>query len=330
MTYPPCFFQIVPINSSSHHYILAFGKNYRISKSLYLFLITIKDQRNVNKAITTLLGWVGNKSKACNFIFSTIPKVIYNYYEPFLGSDSVLLHLLQQQLKGNITILNDVVVSDFNGDLINFFKALQQTPAKLYVVFINSFVLPYNSLEGGEARKVFYYEVRAAFNFSLGSSSLKQAARFLFLNKISYGGLFRVNSKGFYNVPFGHKVKPTFPDLSLLTSVSGLINKVCFLYQKFNPQMKLQKGDFIYLDLPYVKSTKRSFVNYVPSGFSIDDSSFLLTFCENLTEKGCFFTLSNSTEVASFDKDYKTIQYKSKTFKGNLDHLLITNSAKEP
>ena len=80
----------------------------------------------------------------------------------------------------------------------------------------------------------------------------------------------------------------------------------------------------------YVKATKRSFVNYVPSGFSIDDSSFLLTFCENLTEKGCFFTLSNSTEVAAFAKDYKTIQYKSKTFKGNLDHLLITNSAKEP
>jgi DNA adenine methylase len=278
--------------------------------------------------IITPLSWVGNKSKACDHIGSTIPNVILNYYEPFLGSGSVLLYVLQQQLKGNITILNNVVVSDFNGELINFFKVLQQYPVALYNVFNNSFVLPYNSLESNEAKKSFYYGVRSDFNSCLGSFSIKQAARFLFLNKTSYGGLFRVNSKGLYNVPFGNRVKPAFPGLCLLMSVSKLINKVCFSHQKFNPQMKLYKGDFIYLDPPYVKVTKKSFVNYASCGFSDVDSLSLLNFCKTLTEKKCFFTLSNSNtlEVAAFAKDYKTVKYSSKSFKGNLEQLLITNS----
>jgi site-specific DNA-adenine methylase len=66
-----------------------------------------------------------------------MPKVISNYYEPFLGSGSVLFYVLQQQLNGNVTIRNNIVVSDFNGDLINFFKKLQQTPMGLYVIFDN-------------------------------------------------------------------------------------------------------------------------------------------------------------------------------------------------
>jgi len=321
----PDFLQIVPTNSSSHRYIISSGKKYRVSKALSLYLTAMKKQRNVNKAIVNPLGWVGNKSKACNSIFTTIPKVISNYYEPFLGSGSVLLHVLRQQFKGNITILNNIIVSDFNEELINFFKALQKTPVELYDIFTKNFVLPYNSFESVEARKSFYYEVRSAFNASLGSSSLNQAARFLFLNKTSYGGLFRVNAKGYYNVPFGHKVKPTFPELNLLIDVSKLIKKVCFLHQKFDPHMKLQKGDFIYLDPPYLKVTKKSFVNYVSSGFSNDDSVLLLNFCKKLTEQGCFFTLSNSTEMATFVKDYNTTQYNSKSLKGHLNQLLISN-----
>jgi len=283
------------------------------------------DTYNIEKTITTPLSWVGNKSKVCSHIFSTIPKVISNYYEPFLGSGSVLLYVLQQQLNNNITIRNKIVASDFNEDLINFFRVLQQTPLELYTIFANRFVLPFNNLERNKAKKGFYYEVRSDFNLSLGDPSVKQAARFLFLNKISYGSLFRVNSKGFYNVPFGYRVKPALPDQSLLMNASKLIDKVCFLHQKFDPMMNLQRDDFIYLDPPYLKVTDSNFVNYVSSGFSKEDSLLLLSFCEKLTEKGCFFTLSNSIEVAQFAENYKTIQYCSKSIKGNLEQLLITN-----
>jgi len=254
-----------------------------------------------------------------------MPKSINNYYEPFLGSGSVLFYVLQQKLNGAITIRDNIIVSDFNGDLINFFKKLQQTPAGLYTIFANEFVIPFNSLENIEAKKSFYYEVRAAFNLNLGDPSVKQAARFLFLNKTSYGSLFRVNSRGFYNVPFGYRAKPAFPNLGLLMNASKLIDTVCFLHQKFDPMMNLQIGDFIYLDPPYIKVTDSSFVNYLSSGFSNDDSLLLLTFCEKLTEKGCFFTLSNSIEISPFVENYKTIKYCSKSIKGNLEQLLITN-----
>ncbi len=268
---------------------------------------------------------MGNKSRVCGLIFSTIPKVISNYYEPFLGSGSVLFYVLRQQLKNNITIRNNIIVSDLNEELINFFKALQQTPMALYTIFVKKFVLPYNGLENIKAKKSFYYEVRSAFNLSLGDPSVEQAARFLFLNKTSYGSLFRVNSVGFYNVPFGYRIKPAFPNLSSLMNASKLIERVYFVHKRFDPMMNLQTGDFVYLDPPYIKVTNSSFVNYVSSGFSNEDSLFLLGFCEKLVEKGCFFTLSNSIEIAPFTQNYKTIKYCSKSIKGNLEQLLITN-----
>ena len=89
-------------------------------------------------------------------------------------------------------------MSDFNKDLINFFIVLQQTPIELCSIFTNSFVSLYNNLENDEAKKKFYYDVRSDFNLNLGVFNLEQSARFLFLNKTSFGGLFRVNSKGFF------------------------------------------------------------------------------------------------------------------------------------
>ena len=121
-----------------------------------------------------------------------------NYYEPFLGSGSILLHVLQQQSEGKITIKSNIFASDFNKDLINFFIVLQQTPIELCSIFTNSFVSLYNNLENDEAKKKFYYDVRSDFNLNLGVFNLEQSARFLFLNKTSFGGLFRVNSKGFF------------------------------------------------------------------------------------------------------------------------------------
>lgn len=178
-----------------------------------------KQCNKINEIITTPLTWVGNKSKVCNSIFATLPNSIVNYYEPFLGSGSVLLHVLQQQSEGKITIKSNIFASDFNKDLINFFIVLQQTPTSLCSIFTNSFVSLYNNLENDEAKKKFYYDVRSDFNLNLGVFNLEQSARFLFLNKTSFGGLFRVNSKGFFNVPFGHRKKPKFPKESLLLEV---------------------------------------------------------------------------------------------------------------
>jgi DNA adenine methylase len=236
---------------------------------------------------------------------------------------------LQQQYEGKIIIKNNVFASDFNKDLINFFKVLQRTPVELYYTFTNNFVSPYNK-KNSESKKNFYYDVKDDFNSNLGASNTEQSARFLFLNKTSFCGLFRVNSKGFFNVPFGYKVKLKPPRESLLLKTSELIKDVYFSHQKFNHQITPQKGDFFYLDPPYAKVKKTSFVNYSSDGFSSNDCLLLVEFCRKLENQGCFFTLSNSVELSAFGKNYKTLQYGSNSLKGRrLNQLLITNTNKQ-
>jgi DNA adenine methylase len=271
------YFQLVPTVSLSHFNVLFLGKKYRVSSSLYSFFISTLSSVNtvpekLIKTVVSPLTWVGNKSKNCESIFATIPNSITNYHEPFLGSAAVLFHVLQEQIKGNLKIKNAINVSDLNEDLINFFKIIQQAPEELYYIFMKKLVLQYDSLESDDDKSRFFYDVRANFNSNLGTLSTTQSARFLFLNKTCYGGLFRTNSSGLFNVPFGHRKNPKFLTKSSLLSINGIIKNVYFSHRTFNPQLtNYEEGDFFYFDPPYVKMTKLSFVNYLPSGFSDDD-----------------------------------------------------------
>lgn len=253
-----------------------------------------------------------------------------NYHEPFLGSGGVLFNVLHEQMKGTLQIKNSVYASDFNEDLINFFKTVQLMPAEFYSTFIKNFVLPYSSLKNDVDKSKFFYSVRADFNSNLGSLSVLQPARFLFLNKTCYAGLFRTNSAGRFNVPFGYRKNLKFLRESSLLNISKLIRKVHFSHKNFNPQtVNYEEGDFFYFDPPYVKTTETSFVNYLPSGFS--DTSFfeLLDFCKKLDDRSCFFILSNSVspKVIDFAKNYKTLRYSTNSLKGyTMNQLLITNS----
>ena len=283
-----------------------------------------------NKIIVSPLTWVGSKSKTSQSIIATIPNSITNYHQPFLGSAAVLFHVLREQFRGNLQIKNDIYVSDFNEDLINFFKTIQLTPAKFYSTFVKNFALPYNSLKNDVDKSNFFYLVISDFNSNLGSPGVTQSARFLFLNKACYGGLFRTNSAGRFNVPFGHRKNLKFlAELSLL-NISELIRKVHFSHKIFNPQMiNYEEGDFFYFDPSYVKMTETSFVNYLPGGFSDTGFFELLDFCKKVDDCGCFFTLSNSTnpKVINFAKNYKILQYSTNSLKGyTMNQLLITNS----
>jgi DNA adenine methylase len=122
-----------------------------------------------------------------------------------------------------------------------------------------------------------------------------QAAKFLFLNRTCYAGLFRTNSAGFFNIPFGFRKKPKFSTEQSLSNISTFIKNVNFSQKAFNPQtLNYEEGDFFYIDPPYVKVKKTSFVNYLPDGFSNNDFFNLSKFCKELDERGCFFALSNS------------------------------------
>lgn len=199
-----------------------------------------------------------------------------------------------------------------------------------YSIFIKNLVLRYNNLTNDDDKSNFFYDVRANFNLNLGSPSPIQSARFLFLNKTCYGGLFRSNSAGLFNVPFGNRKNPNFITEASLLRIHELIKDVHFSHEHFNQQIKeYEKGDFFYLDPPYEKLIKTSFVNYLPGGFSDDDFLELLNFCQKLNSHGCFFTLSNSTspKILNFAKNYKTVQYNTNSLRGSsMSQLLITNS----
>lgn len=232
--------------------------------------------------------------------------------------------------KGNLLIKNGVYVSDFNEDLINFFKIIQEAPVGFYSTFLNMFVLPYRSLENSDAQANFFYDVRANFNHNSGAFNTLQSARFFFLNKTCYGGLFRMNSSGFFNVPFGRRKNLSFLTEASLLEISKLIKNVNFSHESFSHNTEeYEKGDFFYFDPPYVKTTKTSYVNYLSSSFLDDDFFLLSNFCKKLDRSGCFFTLSNSTDhkVSTFAKNYKTLHYSTNSLKGySMNQLLITNS----
>jgi DNA adenine methylase len=136
--------------------------------------------------------------------------------------------------------------------------------------------------------------------------------------------------RAFFNVPFGYRKKPRFLTELSLINISKLIRNVNFSHKAFDDQMiNYERGDFFYLDPPYVKMKKTSFVNYLPSGFSNDDFIKLLNFCKELDDQDCFFTLSNSVnpKVFAFARDFKTLQHNTNSLRGyNMNQLLITNS----
>ena len=334
------FFLLVVTGSPTHFYISFLQKKFRVSKNLFTVLKSFlnKPLTNVKKwepskfdeTVVSPLAWAGNKSKLNCLIYRTIPSAISSFYEPFLGSGSVLFYVLQQQNKGNLKIKNGIYASDLNVDLINFFKVIQRMPTEFYYVFMSEFVLPYKKLENFEAKSQFFYQVRFEFNSNLGQFNLVQAARFLFLNKTGYGGLFRVNSKGFFNVPFGRKTNPKFLTEASLLKISELIADVKFTHGNFHEQMlNYEKNAFFFLDPPYVKLANSSFVGYQSTGFSNDDFFLLSNFCENLNDNGCFFTLTNSfNEITlNFAANHKSMQFSTNSFQGHcMRQLLITNA----
>jgi DNA adenine methylase len=177
----------------------------------------------------------------------------------------------------------------------------------LFDIFNSKLVIPYTKLKTIKEKETFYYEVRRNFNKNINFSNVHQSARLLFLNKTSFNGIFRTNSCGAYNVPFGFRVKPAFTSLKLLLNVSELIQDVVFKCQDFKEfQTGIEKGDFFYFDPPYVKTKKTSFVEYTKYRFSGEDFIILTEICNLIDNSQAFFCLSNSitSETMALTKKY--------------------------
>lgn len=245
--------------------------------------------------IKPVLKWVGGKSKLREVIYSSSPKHFINYYEPFLGGASFALEIFAQK---NCNLF----LRDINPDPINLYLNIKNNYERL-VFLLNE--IKKDFIEGDRLK--VYNVYRDIFNES-STDSLVRSAIFYFLNKTSFNGVVRYNSKGGFNVPFGKRDFNIEEDKILEFKQFASSERVCFEqgnYQDISPK----KYDFVYLDPPYHPiSITSNFTGYHnDSGWNQEKEEQLKLFCDTLTSDGVYFILSNNDVpfIRDLFKQYK-------------------------
>jgi len=248
----------------------------------------------IEKKITAkpFLKWAGGKRQILPHLLKLLPKDIKqrNYWEPFLGGGALFFALDPV----------NAVLSDANMHLIMTYKYVRDDP---------ELVFRYLSMHMRQDCESYYYKVRDLYNKSEPSSA--QAARFIFLNKACYNGIFRVNQKGLFNVPYGRHEKPSIPSISQLKRASKTLRSKDLMTGSYEKILKnVKKGDFIYLDPPYPPLNGTShFTYYTTDKFGENEQQKLAETVKHLDAIGCLFMLSNAA-TQKIKKLYKRFVYK--------------------
>jgi len=227
--------------------------------------------------------WAGGKRQLIPEIEKHLPEKFSSYFEPFLGGGALLFHLLSENknLKG--------YVSDLNSDLILSYVTIRDNLSSL----LKS--LQKHSDNYFSDSKSYYYSVRE----SNPKSQIEKVSRLLFMNRTCFNGLYRVNSKGKFNVPLGRYSNPNIVQEENLRSVNQFLNhnKIIIKCQDFSSTIeKAKKGDFIYFDPPYQPVSKTAnFTSYTHGNFGLNDLKRLAKVSNELTKKGVNVLLSNSS-----------------------------------
>lgn len=231
------------------------------------------------KPIRPFLRWAGGKTRSIPFLKNHLPEnssSIMNYYEPFLGAGSLFFSLTP----------NYAVLSDLNKELIECYKAIKKDP---------ELISKYLSQHLRKNSENHYMEMRKKYNRS--KNSISKAALFIYLNKTCFNGIWRVNKKGEFNVPYGHKEPPALPSKDHLKNVAQALSKAELCCKNYKEALKnADKGDFIYLDPPYPPLNETSnFAHYTKERFSKKDQEEVARVSRELSEKGCLIMISNSS-----------------------------------
>jgi len=214
---------------------------------------------------------------------------------------------------------------------MNFYRVVKDTPQEL-ISKANKYSYDEKS----------YYKLRDRFN-QPNISTVEKASLLLYLNKTTFNGLYRVNSKGEFNVPFGRYKNPTIVPKKRILMVSKILKNVEIYNEDFSYILNIaNEGDICYLDPPYQPiSDTANFTSYSVEGFDFYEQRRLRDLCINLSEKGIFFVLSNSkaesveklySEVKEFSisivKAKRVISSKAST-RGSINEILVTNIPKK-
>ncbi len=284
--------------------------------------------------------WVGGKTQLLNEIAKSLPRNLADikdvcYVEPFVGGGAVLFWILQQY--PNIT---RAVINDINAELICTYQIIKSDVHEL-ICLLDNIQKEYYALDEND-RKSYYLTKRALFN-TKRNTPVQTAALFIFLNKTCFNGLYRVNSKGEFNVPHGRYTNPKICDANNLLAVHRLLQKVEIRCGDFAQTIEYASNKTLfYFDPPYKPLSKTSsFTSYSSQGFDDLEQIRLRDFCEAVSKQKSFFVASNSdpTNMDSsadfFDKLYLKFQIKRvaatrminavSSGRGKLNEVVISN-----
>jgi DNA adenine methylase len=245
--------------------------------------------KKISKNCHPFIKWAGGKSRLITQIKYFLPNHFNNYFEPFVGSGALFFYLINV---GKVNKNSSIQLSDINVELINAYRVIKCSLTEL----INQ--LKQNEKEYLNDPQHFYYKLR---NENIEFNSIKKAARFITLNKTCYNGLYRVNKKGLFNVPFGRYNNPKICDIENLTKVNKILNSINTDIENYDYQniiTKVKEDDFIYIDPPYHPLNKTSnFTNYTVFGFDTNQQKRLANFFNELDKRKCKIILSNSDTI---------------------------------
>ncbi len=274
--------------------------------------MVIKDHQEISTVAKPFVKWAGGKGTLVKTLATHLPvdfcdKKNVTYIEPFVGGGALLFYMLT-----HFSNIRRVVINDVNADLILCYQLIKNNPQKL-IEQLKKIENEYLQLKTMDEKSIYYYKMRNKYNSTIPKAN-ERAACFIFLNKTCFNGLYRVNSSGKFNVPFGKHKKPNICDKILIMTDHKFLKKVDIYVGNYSEISKhLGKGyNYIYLDPPYRPlSGTAYFKEYSHNVFDDKEQEKLKMFCDKLTAKGCKIMLSNSNSMdegepyfAKLYKDY--------------------------
>lgn len=224
-----------------------------------------------------IVKWVGGKRQLMFELLKNMPENYNRYFEPFIGGGALFFELQP----------DNAYISDMNEELINLYQVVRNNVDELIT-----------DLQKHDISKKYFTEIRNIDRTEdyENWSNVQKASRFIYLNRTCFNGMYRVNSKGEFNVPFGNYKNPRILDENNLINCSNLLKRTEIKHADFSEILKrVKKGDFVYFDPPYVPlSETSSFTSYTKDGFDMDMQFKLRDVCDELDAMGIKFLLSNS------------------------------------
>ncbi len=228
------------------------------------------------------MKWAGGKTRLLPRILEQVPKKMSTYAEPFMGGAAVFLAVAAERERGERKF-ERAILADRNEDLVACYSAVRDSVEDVIT-----------ALGDYKYDEEMFYEVRGRDPSKM--TDVERGARLLYLNRTCFNGLWRVNSKGKFNVPFGRYTKPKIVDPPKLRRASELLKDVEIRHEDFSSVTKgLKKGDFVYLDPPYAPTSDTAdFTAYAKDGFGLEDQQRLADELRRLADVGVHALLSNA------------------------------------